>query len=302
MTQQMTQQNIQSSTLYLKLIAVPILWGGTFIAGRIASAQLPAASSSWLRFVFASLSLLLILHFTQGLQVLRTLTHKQWLATAALGATGILSYNLFFFNALALIPASRTAMFVALNPVITILLATLFLGERLRALRWFGVLLALVGVLTVVTRGDFGRIAQSFGRGECLMLGAVTSWAVYTLIGRSVLSGLSPLVATTCAALWGTLFLSVVAAPTLADLDLLQVSGHVWVSLMFLGVLGTALAFVWYYEGIQKLGTARAVIFNNLVPVFGVLLAWLILGESIDSSLLLGGSLAIAGVFLVNRV
>ena len=298
----MTQQTQQSSTLYLKLVAVPVLWGGTFIAGRIASAQLPAASSAWLRFLFASLSLLLILHFTEGLRALTTLTKKQWVATAALGATGILSYNLFFFNALALIPASRTAMFVALNPVITILLATLFLGERLRPLRWFGVVLALVGVLTVVTRGDLGRIVQSFGRGECLMLGAVTSWAIYTLIGRSVLGGLSPLVATTCASLWGTLFLSAVAAPVLVDLHFFQVTGRVWVSLLFLGVLGTALAFVWYYEGIQKLGTARAVIFNNLVPVFGVLLAWLILGETIDSSLLIGGALAVAGVFLVNRV
>ena len=298
----MTQQTFPISTLYLKLIAVPILWGGTFIAGRIASAQLPAASSAWLRFLFASVSLLLILHFSEGLRTLSSLTKRQFLATAALGATGILSYNLFFFNALALIPASRTAMFVALNPVITILLATIFLGERLRALRWFGVALALVGVLTVVTRGDFGRIVQSFGRGECLMLGAVSSWAIYTLIGRSVLGGLSPLLATTCASLWGTLFLSVVAAPTLVAVNLPQISGAVWASLVFLGVLGTALAFVWYYEGIQKLGTARAVIFNNLVPIFGVLLAWLILGEAIDASLLVGGSLAIAGVFLVNRV
>ena len=76
---------------------------------------------------------------------------------------------------------------------------------------------------------------------------------------------------------------------------------QVWASLAFLGILGTAVAFVWFYEGIQALGMSRAVVFNNLVPLFGVLLAWLILNEPIHPSLLLGGALAVAGVFLVNR-
>ena len=278
-----------------------MLWGGTFIAGRIASTQLPAASSAWLRFLFASATLLLILHFTQGLKSLSSLTKRQWIATAALGASGILAYNLFFFNALALIPASRTAMFVALNPLITIVLAMVLFKERLRGMRWLGVVLALVGVMTVVTRGDFSQLMQSLGRGELFMLGAVTSWAIYALIGRAILPNLSPLLATTCAALWGTLFLTVMAAPQFSALIATPITGQVWASLAFLGVLGTALAFVWFYEGIQALGMSRAVVFNNLVPVFGVLLAWLILDEPIHLSLLIGGSLAVAGVFLVNR-
>ena len=66
--------------------------------------------------------------------------------------------------------------------------------------------------------------------------------------------------------------------------------------------LGMALAFVWYYEGIRRLGTARTVVFNNLVPVFGVLRRWLVLGEPLSASLVLSGVLAITGVFLVNRV
>ena len=75
----------------------------------------------------------------------------------------------------------------------------------------------------------------------------------------------------------------------------------VWASLLCLGVLGTAVAFVWYCEGIRRLGTARTVVFTNLVPVFGVLPGWLVLGEPLSASLVLGGVLAITGVFLVNR-
>ena len=101
---------------------------------------------------------------------------------------------------------------------------------------------------------------------------------------------------------WGLLFLAVAAVRERAHWQADAFTFDVWASLLCLGVLGTALAFVWYYKGIRRLGTARTVVFNNLVPVFGVSLGWLVLGEPLSASLVLGGVLAITGVFLVNRV
>ncbi|MGH8846731.1 MAG: DMT family transporter, partial [Polaromonas sp.] len=239
---------------------------------------------------------------TQGLRVLAQVTRRQLLGTMALGATGIWAYNLLFFSALAVLPAGRTSLIVALNPVVTILVAAAFLGDRLSATRWAGVGLALLGVWIVVTRGDLSQLAQSVGKGELSMLGAVCAWAAYTLLGRRVLRGLSPLLATLLAAIWGTLFLGLLALRDIPTLHAASFTPSVWASLAFLGVLGTAVAFVWYYEGITRLGAARTVVFNNLVPIFGVLLGWLMLNEPLSVSLMAGGALAIAGVFLVNRV
>ena len=287
--------------LYLRLLCVPVLWGGTFIAGRIVSGQLPPATAGFLRYVLACVALLVVLHFSEGLRALGQLSKRQMLGTVALGATGILAYNLLFFHALALLPAGRTSLIVALNPVVTLLLATVLLGDRMSRLRWLGIALALVGVWIVVTRGELVQLLASVGLGELSMFGAVCAWAVYTLLGRKLLQGLSPVVVTLWASLWGMLFLGLVAAPEVAQLQAAAFTPQVAASLLYLGVFGTAVAFVWYYEGIRKLGTARTVVFNNLVPVFGVLLGWLILGEPLSLSLLVGGSLAIAGVFLVNR-
>jgi len=72
-------------------------------------------------------------------------------------------------------------------------------------------------------------------------------------------------------------------------------------SVLYLGVLGTSVAFVWYYQAVQRLGAARTVIFNNLVPVFGASFGVLLLGEPLLPSMLLGGAVAIAGVMLVTR-
>jgi drug/metabolite transporter (DMT)-like permease len=75
-----------------------------------------------------------------------------------------------------------------------------------------------------------------------------------------------------------------------------------WMSLLFLGVHGTALAFVWYNQAIQRLGAQKTVVFNNLVPIFGVIFGWLLLDEPISFSLVVGGLIALVGVFVVNSV
>jgi len=289
-------------SLYLRLTCVPVLWGGTFIAGRVISAHLPPATAGFVRFVFATLALLAALHFTEGLRAISRITRRQLLGTMALGATGIFAYNLLFFTALSVLPAGRTSLIIALNPVVTLLIAAALLGDRLSATRWLGVTLALLGVWVVVTRGDLAQITQSLGKGELAMFGAVCAWAVYTLLGRKLLQGLSPVLATLWAAIWGTLFLGLLALRDLPHVHAASFTPEVWAGLVFLGVFGTAVAFVWYYEGLRQLGAARTVVFNNLVPVFGVLLGWLILGEPLSASLLAGGALAIFGVFLVNRV
>jgi drug/metabolite transporter (DMT)-like permease len=288
--------------LYLRLTCVPVLWGGTFIAGRVISAHLPPATAGFIRFVFATLALLAALHFTEGLRAIARITRRQLLGTMALGATGIFMYNLLFFTALSVLPAGRTSLIIALNPVVTLLIAAALLGDRLSATRWLGVALALLGVWVVVTRGDLSQIAQSLGKGELSMFGAVCAWAVYTLLGRKLLQGLSPVLATLWAAIWGTLFLGLLALRDIPHVHATSFTPEVWAGLVFLGVFGTAVAFVWYYEGIRQLGAARTVVFNNLVPIFGVLLGWLILGEALSVSLLVGGVMAVGGVFLVNRV
>jgi drug/metabolite transporter (DMT)-like permease len=285
---------------YAKLVAVPAIWGGTFIAGRILALAVPAAVGSLLRFIVAVLALLAAAWWLEG--GLPRLTRRQLIGTLLLGATGIFAYNLFFLGALARLPASRTSLIIALNPIVTIAAASLLLGERMSARRWLGVAVALAGVWIVVSRGDvLGSVGGAVGLGELLMFGGVCSWAAYTLIGRRVLAGLSPLAATTWASLWGVALLALAAAPDLSDLGTDDLTLPVVLSVLYLGVLGTAVGFVWYYQAVQRLGASRTVIFNNLVPVFGATFGVLLLDEPLLPSMLLGGAIAVAGVMLVTK-
>lgn len=285
--------------VYLRLAAVPAIWGGTFIAGRALALALPATVGALLRFVVASVVLVAAARLLEG--PLPRLSRRQLVATVALGATGILAYNLFFLGALARLPASRTSLIVALNPVVTIAAATVLFGERMGPLRWTGAALALAGVWIVVTRGDLLAVRGAIGPGELMMFGAVCAWAAYTLIGRSVLAGLSPLAASAYAALFGTGMLALVATPDLARVGRGAATPEVLLAVLYLGVLGTGVAFVWYYRALRAIGPSRTVIFNNLVPVFGAAFGVLLLGEPLTSSLLVGGAVAMTGVMIVSR-
>lgn len=290
-------------SVYAKLTAVAMLWGATFIAGRKLAQEMPVLVVAASRFALAALLLVIVAWRMEG--GLPRLTRSQVAATAALGLTGIFLYNLCFFGALSQIPAGRASLVVALNPIVTALAAALLLRERLTSTKWLGIGIAFVGAAIVITRGDLAGavhdIRQSVGRGELLMLGGVVAWAAYTLIGRRALKNLSPIAATTYAALWGFLFLGLGAAGQVGDVNWSELGWLSYGSIFYLAAFGTVIGFIWYYEGVKALGPSRAAVFNNLVPVFGVGLAALLLGEPVLWSMVAGGVLVAAGVTLTNR-
>jgi len=202
-------------------------------------------------------------------------------------------------------PAGRTALFVALNPIVTALILAALFGERLGMRRWIGIVIAFIGASIVITRGDVSGalhdLSQSIGKGELFMLCAVCAWAAYTIIGKQALKGLSPIAATTYASLWGLLLLVCGATTELAQFDASHLTWQVLAALAYLGAFGTVIGFVWYYEGVKTIGPARTAVFNNLVPVFGITLGAVLLNEPILLSMVVGGVLVIAGVSLTNR-
>ena len=285
--------------VYAKLVAVAAIWGGTFIAARVVATVMSAPAASLWRYLVASVALLAYVIVRE--RGLPRLVGRQWIAMALLGATGVMLYNLFFMAGLEKIPASRGSLIVALNPAVTLLAGALLLGEPLTRIRVLGVVVALAGVVLVLGHGNPMDLFRGHaGLGELQIFGAVVSWSAYTLIGKRVLAGVSPLVATTYAALLGTAMLAVVTALA-GDLALPPAVPRVWLAFAFLGVFGTGVAFVWFYDGVRLLGPARTAVFVNLVPVFAISLGVLLLGESVDASMIVGGLIVVAGVWLLNR-
>jgi drug/metabolite transporter (DMT)-like permease len=285
---------------FVKLALVAVIWGGTFIAGRIVTAEMPAAQAALWRYVVASVAMLGALLLLE--RRWPALTWRQGAGIAVLGATGVLAYNLCFMQGLKTVSASRGALIIALNPVVTALGAWAFFRDRMTMAKAAGVLLALAGATVVISHGRPDALLHgALGRGEALLLGCVAAWVTYTLVGKRMLLGLSAVAAATYAAWAGTAMLALVALATGDGVAAPEASAKAWMAIAYLGVIGTAVAFVWYYEGVHAIGPAPAAVFINLVPVSAVLLGVLLLRESLDAATLAGGALVVAGVVLINR-
>lgn len=296
----MAEWHLEMMLIYVRLVLTAALWGGTFVAGRVLALQLSPASAAFLRFLVASFALLLLATRTE--RRVPRLSRREIGPVLVLGATGVLAYNIFFFKGLSLIPAGRAALIIANNPVAITLASVVVFSERLRPRQWLGVLISLAGAVLVISRGDPATLtAGGFGWGEVCILGAVASWVTYSLVGKVALRTLSPVVSVFYASLFGTLGLMPFALAEGVVGNLGDVSVLGWLSILYLGLLGTVVGFVWFYQGVQVLGPAKAGLFINFVPVFAVIFSWLLLEEAVGVSVLAGAGLVISGVILTNR-
>ncbi|WP_339478686.1 MULTISPECIES: DMT family transporter [unclassified Pseudomonas] len=289
--------------VYLKLAMVTMIWGGTFVAGRILADALAPMFAASLRFLLASIALLSFLALA-GIPLARP-SVKQALQLAALGFFGIFFYNLCFFYGLQYINASRASLIVALNPAVIGLASWWLFKERLSRLKVAGIVLCIGGAGLVIVSRDPSLLqgAAQGWVGDLLIFGCVLGWGIYSLFSRSLNDSLGPLQTVTWSILLGTLMLWLGCAAagqirfeTLRGLDVEQ-----WLSLLYLGVLGSALAYIAWYDGIRRIGATRSGVFIALNPLTAVLLGALLLDERLTALMCVGGGVILVGIFLCNK-
>jgi drug/metabolite transporter (DMT)-like permease len=286
--------------LYLKLILTAVFWGGTFIAGRIVAREVGPFSAAFLRFLVASLILLALVLRTH--RTLPMLDRRQIFPVTMLALTGVFAYNILFFSGLKTVTASRASLIITSNPAFIALFAAIFFGDRLTFSRTIGILLSISGAMIVISKGRPLQVLEgNLGLGELYICGCVLSWVLYSLIGKVALSRLSPMVSVTYSCVIGTLFLALPAFAEGLRASVTSCSYVAWISIIYLGLFGTTLGFIWYYEGIRTIGPSRAGVFINIVPICAVVMAFLILNEAIDASIALGAVFVFAGVYVTNR-
>lgn len=285
---------------HVKLALTAVFWGGTFIAGKIVSQDLSPFSAAFLRFLIANIFMIGLLK--KGDPVSHRWDRSTLLLIAALGATGIFLYNACFFQGLKTIDASRASLIIALNPVFIGIGAALFFKDPWSPVKTVGTLLSLIGAVTVITRGNYAAMfSGGVGQGELFILCCVFSWVSFSLLGKKCLSLMSPLESICYASIAGNILLLPPALSEHIAFTFTGLSLNDWLALFYLGFFGTVLGFVWYYDGISKIGASKAGLYINLVPVSAVFMGWLFLNETIGIAILVGAILVVLGIGLTQQ-
>lgn len=276
---------------YILLILTSLLWATNFVTGKFLVGHTTALTLTDIRWGIAVICLIPIVYIVEK-RLFPTL--RSVLPLLVMAATGVIFFNVFTYLALTRTTADNVGLLTALNPVAIALASFLILREKLSARQVLGMLISLIGVIVVVTRGSLERIVHfQLNSGDLLMLAAVACWGLYSVAGRWAMKDISPYMAT----LWSALFGVILALPfDLPNTSFRDLDTAFWVSALYGGIGGTVIAMVFWNIGVKQIGGTRSGIFLNFNPIFTAVLAFILLGEKIGLAQIIGTLLVITGV------
>lgn len=287
---------------YLLLILTTLGWGGNAVASRMAVGQISPmlmTAGRW-ALVLAVLALTCRRPIAEALPQLR----RQWRPVLAMGATGFTAFNALNYVAAHYTSAVNLSIIQGAIPLMVLLGGLVIHGAPVRAGQLVGVGLALVGVVVIASNGCLETLAKlQFNIGDLMMLGAGVLYAGYTIALRSrgAAAGLSAI----------GLFFGLAVSAFLTSLPLLAIEAATgglqaptakgWAILAYIGLIPSFVAHVFFIRSVGLIGPARAGLFINLVPVFGALLAVLVLDEPFGLYQAAALALVLSGIAVAER-
>ncbi len=284
---------------YLLLSITALCWAGNAIVGRLAAGHIPPVTLSFLRW---SLAFLIILPFAWKHLV------RDWPAIRArlgtmifLSVTGIATFNTMQYWALEHTQALNTLLLQSAGPLFVAVWSLILLGVRLTLAQAGGVLLSMTGVLVILLHGDLTALASiEFNKGDVIFIVALAIFGLYSVLSlkRPQIHGLSFVGFTFgcgAAALVPLLIWELLSRPVM-QLDTANL-----LSLLYVAVFPSTLAYLCFNRGVQLIGANRAAPFFHVVPAFGTVMSIVFLGEHPQPFHFIGFALVLTGVFVASR-
>jgi drug/metabolite transporter (DMT)-like permease len=254
----------------------------------------------WLRFAMGTgvLAFMILQRKQFALPGLKELPY--W---AFLGFIGVTFHHWAQATGLQTSQASTASWIISTTPVFIAIFGWLLLRERPGWLKAIGILLAALGVLWVVSRGDIAALFRGMAltRGDLLILTNPPNWALFTVLSRSGLRRQPParMMLYVMGLGWLFTFPLFLGGPGLVDLSNLTAQG--WLAAGFLGIICTGLGYIFWYDALEAMPAVQVGAFQYLQPLVTVIVAAALLGEGLSLSTILGGGMILLGVWLVQN-
>ena len=284
---------------YILLTLTSLFWAGNIVLARHVAGHVPPLTLSCLRWIGTFLILLPFAwpHLKRDWPILRAHLPLMLL----LSALGFAYNNAISYWAMQYTEALNALLIQSAGPLFVALWSLALFGVRLTGAQLAGIAISLVGVLTIILRGDWSALASiSFNRGDLMFGSSLVAFGLYSALmpRRPVTHPLSLISFTTCCGAIMLVPFSIWEFSTGVTLKLDSIS---MATLAYVIVFPSTLAYLFFNRGIALIGPNRAAPFFHLVPVFGSAMAILLLGEQLRLFHLAGYALVLAGVVIASR-
>ncbi|MBK1722942.1 DMT family transporter [Thiocystis violacea] len=285
---------------WLFALLPPLFWAGNVVLGRALHAELPPLALAFWRWLLA---LMILLPFAaRTLRGQWPILRRSWPILSLLALLGVSGYNTFLYVGLQTTTATNAVLLTSTIPVLILGLSFLMLRQGIGRSHVLGILLSLLGVVVIMTQGATARLFHLvLAPGDLWILAAAAMWALYSVCLRWRPPDLSPLAFLAAIMILGLipllpLYLWELSQGRRLDPDLLNLAAIGYVALF-----PSVIAYIAWNRAVAVLGANRTGLFIHLIPVFGALLAMLLLGERLFWFHALGSGLIVAGIWLTAR-
>lgn len=275
-----------------------LLWSINFSFVKVALREFTPLGFNGIRLILASLLLVFFLFASrENFRITKTDIWK----LVALGMVGNTAYQMFFIHGINLTTASNTAIIIGTTPIFIAVLSLLLKHERLNWAAWAGIFISFVGFYFVITKQPGSLSINGKGaQGDLLILAGTLCWAVYTVFSLALLKRISPLKLTMFTMVIGTVFFLPFCLQDMIQLPYGHISLKAWAALGFSGLFALSVCYVIWYASVKRVGNSRTSIYDNLVPLFTIVFAYILLGERITLLQGMGTLVILCGVYLTR--
>ncbi|WMP18353.1 DMT family transporter [Thiothrix lacustris] len=284
---------------YLLLVLTVLFWAGNFNLARAIHVEVPPLGLSFWRWAVAAL---ILLPFAwASMRVALPLARVHWRLVLALSVLGVAGFNSLVYLGLQTTTATNGVLLQSVTPITMILLAGLVLHEKSTVMQWVGIVVSLLGVVVIITRADV-RVLQhlAFNRGDVWILAATLDWSLYTVLLRKLPEGLKGLPILGFTVGLGALVILPFYLHESLTFQTMPITAVSVASIAYVAVFPSLLSYMFWNHATQRLGVNRTGQFSHLMPVFGILLATLLLGERLQFYHAIGMILVAVGLVLTN--
>ena len=262
-------------------------WATNMVLGRWLRDDIGPITLAAARFLIASLCFMVLLRSSPA-QERQLGKDRWWLLGMALA--GVVAFGPTLYLGLHYSTVVNTTLLNGFGPLITGLLASLLIREPMSRRQVIGAIVGLAGVVVLISGGspDF----LQFQVGSLVVLGAVFLWSIYSVLGRRVMHSRSALSATAFATFLGLPIL-LLAAVWECQVSPVELTWPLVLIIFYIGLVPTVIGFLSWNAGVRRLGASGAMVFYNTLPLYGALLGYFFVGESIGRAHLLGGALIV---------
>ncbi len=284
---------------YIKLFLVQIMWAGTFVASEIALVNASPLLLAVIRFV---LTLFIYLIVFRNSLTIENISQKDFIVLFLMGFFGIFAYTYLLHLGLLFSNASFAALLIpTTQPILTMLLSFIILKELIKKSHIVTIIIGFLGASVVISSSFINMDMANF-KGSILIIFATLSFSIYSVCSSFLSKNISSSQITLFSTMFGTFILTFLLFIIEPDsINSLEFNSDLYFSLFYLVIFATVLPYIWWNNAIKDIGSTITGSFTLILPPFAILFAYILLGHTITSMQLIGGSISMLALIILLK-